>query len=199
MTTARGAVTALALGAALLGSAAAPAAGDGAAPELQVRPTDDGGYEVAARFRVDAPAPVVHDVLTDYEQIPRFLPGVERSRVLEREAGRARVAQEAVSKYLLFSKRVHLLLDITEEPAVIRFTDSARRSFKRYAGAWTLTPDGTATAVGYALAAEPAFSVPGFVLRRLVDRDARAMIDGLRAEVAARIHRQPPPIGVPAD
>lgn len=190
----------LVLGASILGSAAVTTAGrEDAAPDLQVRPTDDGAYEVSAKFRIEAPMAVVRVVLTDYEQIPRFMPGVRASRIVGRETGRVRVAQEAESRYLLFSKRVHLLLDITEEAATIRFTDNSGRSFRRYAGSWTLTADGAATAVAYELAAEPAFAVPAFVLRKLVDRDSRAMIDGLRTEVATRLLRQGPADGAAAD
>ena len=163
------------------------AGGNDPAPELTIRPADGGAYYVAAQFHVAAPVAVVHAVLTDYEGIPRFMPGVRTSRVLERESGRTRVAQEAVSRYMLFSKRVFLELDITEAPGVIQFTDRIGRSFTRYAGSWTVATADAGTMVGYELDAAPAFSVPAFVLRKLLDRDARAMIDGLRAEIATRV------------
>jgi hypothetical protein len=43
--------------------------------------------------------------------------------------------------------------------------------------------------VVYGAAPAPAFSVPGFLLRRLLDRDARVMIERLRLEIAARAER----------
>src|SRR5215218_1815875 len=69
---------------------------------------DRGVYTVSATFAVPAPADVAWAVLTSYEQIPRFMPGVRTSVVRERSAGRVVVEQEAVSSVLMFSKRVHL-------------------------------------------------------------------------------------------
>jgi hypothetical protein len=38
----------------------------------------------------------------------------------------------------------------------------------------------------YALLAKPTFSVPAVVLRKLLTRDAREMIEGLRVEIGKR-------------
>ena len=171
-------------GAALLMTALANAAAPGA-PVISVHEAD-GEYHVAARFTVQESAGVARDVLTDYANIPRFMPDVQTSIVVERQDQRVRVEQEAVSKYMLFSKRVHLMLDIEEGADVIRFRDRSNRSFARYEGSWTIAPRTGHTELAYALAARPAFSVPGFVLRKLLNRDAGLMIDRLRAEIGAR-------------
>lgn len=146
----------------------------------------DGVYTVAARFDVPEPATVVHEVLTDYANIPRFMPDVRTSRIVERGPGYARVEQEAVSKFMLFSRRVHLVLDVEDSPGVIRFRDRCNRSFAQYEGEWTIDSDGGNTEVGYELTARPAFRVPDFVLRKLLERDAAAMIERLRDEISGR-------------
>ena len=130
---------------------------------------------------------MVREVLTDYANIPRFMPDVHTSHVLERQDRHVRVEQEAVSQFMMFTKRIHLVLDVEEEDAVIRFRDRCNKSFVKYEGTWTLTP-GVAggTEVGYELAAQPAFKVPGFVLRKLLNRDASVMIERLRGEISAR-------------
>lgn len=159
-------------------------------PEPQVSVRERGGvYEVTASFSVPQPAEIVRTVLTDYDGLSRFMPGVETSRVLDRGDGRVRVEQEAVSKYLMFSKRVHLVLEVEEGADVIRFRDVCNRSFSLYEGAWTIATVGTSTELTYELTAKPAFGVPGFVLRTLLDRDAHAMIEGLRGEIGARARR----------
>jgi carbon monoxide dehydrogenase subunit G len=172
--------TVVALAVATLGAAAS-----GPEPVVSVRQRA-GGFVVAASFSVAAPAAVVRGVLTDYANIPRFMPGVQKSRVLGRTDGLVQVEQEAMSKYLMFSKRVHLLLDVEEGPDAIRFRDRCTRSFALYEGAWTITAREGATEVGYTLTAKPAFDVPAFVIRRLLERDSRLMIQGLRTEIAAR-------------
>jgi ribosome-associated toxin RatA of RatAB toxin-antitoxin module len=147
---------------------------------------DQGTYLVEARFSVPEPASIVREVLTDYPNIPRFMPDVRTSEVLERDEGYARVEQEAISKFMLFSKRVHLVLDVDEGAGVIRFRDRCKRSFVQYEGVWTIAAREGRTEIGYELNAQPAFGVPEFVLRKLLNRDARVMIERLRAEIAAR-------------
>jgi carbon monoxide dehydrogenase subunit G len=170
---------ALVLGALAAGAAAAEQ------PAMSVQERD-GTYTVAARFHVPQLPEVVREVLTDYPSIPRFMPGVRTSKVLERDGGHARVEQEAVSKFMMFSKRVHLLLHVEEGAEAIRFRDTGNRSFVHYEGAWTITRQGIQTVVAYELIARPAFSVPSLILRKLLDRDARLMIERLRGEIQAR-------------
>src|SRR5262245_59676369 len=83
------------------------------APVVSVQ-DQDGAYVVWAQFTVAERADVVRAVLTDYEQIPRFMPGVRMSRVVERSPGYARIEQEAISRFMMFSRRIQLLLDVFE-------------------------------------------------------------------------------------
>lgn len=153
------------------------------APDVTVR-EQDGVYHVAATFSVAQTVPVIIDVLTAYEQIPRYMPDVRSSRVLERGDGRAVVEQEAVARVMMFSKRVHLVLDILEAPETIRFRDRCGRSFEHYEGAWTLAAKSPERVeVRYELAAKPSFDVPAFLLKRLLQRDAREMIRRLQNEM----------------
>jgi hypothetical protein len=75
------------------------------------------------RFVVDQPAAVALAVLTDYEQIPRFMPDVRTSIAWERAIRSAVVEQDAVSSVMMFSKRVHLVLEIEEQPDALIFRD----------------------------------------------------------------------------
>ena len=147
---------------------------------------DRGVYTVVARFFVDQPPSAALAVLADYDQISRFMPGVRSSVVLERAAGHAVVEQEAVSSVMLFSKRVHLVLEIDEQPDALVFRDRCGRSFARYEGAWRVSPANGRTAIAYELTAEPSFDVPGFMLKRLLRRDSTAMIERLQREIAGR-------------
>ena len=156
-----------------------------AAPQINVAERD-GVYRVSAGFAVQEPPQAVMAVLTDYARIPKFMPDVKLSKVLERNAGSLLVEQEAVSRFMMFTKRVHLILDVQEEPGSIRFRDRCGSSFVSYEGAWLLSEHDTLTVVDYHLTARPAFEVPAFVLKRLLKRDALVMIERLQAEIAAR-------------
>jgi hypothetical protein len=143
-----------------------------------------GVYTVHARFEVPQPPATVVAVLTDYERIPVFMPNVTRSVVLERLPGRAVVEQEAVSRLMMFSRRVHLVLEITESADALRFRDRSAASFAMYEGAWRLCDENGRTEIVYELTAKPAFDVPEFVLKRLLRRDSTAMIEALTREIA---------------
>ena len=86
----------------------------------------------------------------------------------------------------MFSKRVHLLLEVCEGAQTVRFRDASGRSFVRYDGAWHIARQAEGTVISYELNAQPAFSVPEFLLRRLLGRDAKVMIERLRTEIAKR-------------
>jgi Polyketide cyclase / dehydrase and lipid transport len=154
-------------------------------PTLTVREAL-GVYTVSARFVADQPATVVLSVLTDYGEIPRFLPDVRTSVVRERGAGWAVVEQEAGSGLMMFSKRVHLVLDIQEQADAVLFRDRCGRSFARYEGAWRLSQQGAQTVIKYELTAQPRFDVPGWMLKRVVRRDSAEMIGRLQREIAGR-------------
>jgi carbon monoxide dehydrogenase subunit G len=175
----------LAVGLTAPGAYASPLPASEPAPDVTV--SEAGGvYSVVAHFDVAAPMKVALEVLSDYERIPKFMPGVRSSVVLERSPGRLLVEQEAVSRLLLFSKKVHLVLEVTEEDNVIRFVDRSGKSFTSYRGSWHAQSVAHGTRITYALEADPAFEVPEFILRRLLRRDSAQMIGALQDEIASR-------------
>ena len=117
------------------------------------------------------------------------MPDVRTSVILERTPGRVLIEQEAVSQFLMFSKTVHLVLDVTEDGDTIRFVDRCGKSFTRYQGMWRVMQKDGATSITYELTAQPAFDVPGFVLKRMLKRNSLEMIDRLRREIAERSAR----------
>lgn len=162
-------------------------AADGSAPAPQVSVREDRGvYTVAARFEISQSAARALAVLSDYERIPQFMPEIKTSVVLSRTAGRILVEQEAISRFMMFSKKVHLLLEVTQDDSSLRFVDRCGKSFTTYQGAWRATTSGGRTKITYELTAKPAFDVPEFILKRLLKRDSVQMIDRLQREIAAR-------------
>ena len=141
-------------------------------------------------FAVSEPPQTVMAVLTDYERIPSYMPDMEISRVVERTAGGVVVEQQAVSRFMMFSKRVHLLLDIREDDSALRFRDRCGESFGLYEGAWIVSQHDSLTVVDYQLSARPMFEVPAFVLKRLLKRDSAELIDRIKAEISQRADRR---------
>lgn len=179
--TRRFAVVGLTMAAILLAPLSASAADDRVAVAEK-----DGTVEVRATFSVSQSPSVVAGVLTDYVRIPHYMPEVRTSQLLERQDDRAVVEQEAVAKFLMFSKRVHLVLEVQEAPMTIEFRDRCGQSFERYEGAWAMAESRGGTKISYRLTARPRFDVPNWLLSRLLKRDAVDMIERLRAEIANR-------------
>ena len=153
--------------------------------------TESGGvYTVSAAFAVTESPEAVIAVLTDFERIPAYMPDVEVSRIVKRTPAGTLIEQQAVSKFMMFSKRVHLLLDVREDAMAIRFRDRCGKSFASYEGSWQISQHDSLTVVDYQLSAQPTFEVPGFVLKRLLKRDAGQLIDRIKVEITARADRR---------
>lgn len=166
---------------------AATAMTAGASDNSEVAVTEHAGtYRVTAKFAVTEPAPSAMAVLTDFERIPKFMPDMKTSTVRERGEDGMLVEQEAVARFMMFSKRVHLLLRVSEETGVIRFRDECGKSFEVYDGSWTVRPAGSGATIAYQLDAKPSFDVPAFVLRRLLKRDATELIARIKNEIRDR-------------
>src|SRR5687768_5230915 len=75
-------------------------------PPASVHETD-GEYTVLATFTVPGSARTAREVLTDYENIPRFMPNVRSSVVVHRQDRQVRVEQEAKPHFMLFSKEIY--------------------------------------------------------------------------------------------
>lgn len=145
-----------------------------------------GVFRVTAAFTVPQRPAFAMAILTDYPEIPRFMPEVRTSHVLERSENRTVVEQEVVARFLLFSKRVHLVLEVEQQPESVRFRDRCGQSFTRYDGRWTVAERDGGSYITYELSVTPSFHVPGFMLRRLLKRDAVQMIQRLSEAIDAR-------------
>jgi len=119
----------------------------------------------------------------------RFMADVRKSVVRERAAGRAVVEQEAEPGFMLFSKRVHLVLEIEEQPAALIFRDRCRTSFVSYEGAWRIAQEEGRIEVVYELTPNRRSTWRRFVLKRLLRRDSTQMIEGLRREIEGSTDR----------
>src|SRR5687768_7916965 len=137
-----------------------------AATVLFASPTDEpqisvvetaGVYRVTASFTVAAPPATVVAVLTDYERIPQFMPDVKTSQVRSRTDAGLVVEQEATAKFMMFSKRVHLVLDVQHDGDTIRFRDRCGKSFSSYHGAWIVSQHDSLAVIDYELTAQPRF------------------------------------------
>ena len=170
----------------LLAAEKNPVAREEAAPRVSVAGVGNGAYRIEGSFRVDAAQPVIWAVLTDYDNLSSFVSSMRSSFAARPESGRLFVTQEAVGRAGPFSRALHVVLDVTEEPpGRIEFHDVCGASFRSYAGAWAIDPDGNGVRVTYTLQARPRSSLP-FFARSILASNARGLLEQVRLEMLRR-------------
>jgi len=146
-----------------------------------------GSCGVRGQFHVAVAPPAAWDVVADYDHIPDFVHSMVSSHTERQPDGRLRVRQTAIGGVFLFRRRVHLLLEIDEQPGRrIGFRDVLGRDFERYSGEWTLDADSTGTRVRYALDAHPKAAIPRGLCRSMLRRTARQLLEQVRDEMLRR-------------
>ena len=93
------------------------ATGAGAAEDLSVEAVRRGAaVEVRARATLDASHAVVWDTLTDYNRLSEFIPGMQKSRIIEWRGSEAIVEQLGEAKFLFFSFPIDVTVGSTSQP-----------------------------------------------------------------------------------
>ena len=111
----------------------------------------------------------IWEVLTDYDGIEAFQPGIEESGLLEvLPNGDKKVEQRMVQRFLFFKKRMRLVVRIVEKPPHRIEFSIIEGDFKSYDGAWVINPDPDEPTLQLVIAVEPNFSAPGPVLDFIV-------------------------------
>jgi ribosome-associated toxin RatA of RatAB toxin-antitoxin module len=164
-------------------------AGTTPAPEIRKLDTHaaDGVVQVEAAVRIHANRLDVWQVLTDYDGLAEFVPGLVLSQSRGRnQLGQILLDQAGASRFLLFRVTLQTQLAVIEHrPQKIEFKQVAG-DFKMYEGSWELQLDETATRLIYRLRAKPDFFAPTFLLKGRIRRN---VLDGL-ASVAAEVYRR---------
>ena len=132
------ALTAAALACVLLLGAAGAAR---AAEDLSVETTRrDEALEVKCRALLDAPFDLVWQTLTDYDGLANFIPGMRRSRMLERQGAVAVIEQSGDAGFLFFSFPLDVTLASTERPPHALDVKLIKGNLKRLDGSYRIEP-----------------------------------------------------------
>jgi carbon monoxide dehydrogenase subunit G len=125
-------------------------------------------------------------VLTDYDSMSRFLPGMLSSKAVARDARTAVVEQTADEGVLFFKQRVTARLAIEEFPPNRLTIRSLGGSFKELSGLYVLTRKGDRTLIEYSARFIPAFELPPVGGMFVVQHSLERHLEGLAAEMARR-------------
>lgn len=178
---------ALALGAALLLVAVAARASD----EVTVEAVRRGeALEIVCRAALEAPAEIVWQTLTDYNRLHEFIPGMLRSRVLERRGAVAVIEQSGEARFLVFTFPIDVTLASTERPPHSIEATMLKGNLKRLQGTYRIEPQSagrvavTWTGVIEALSMPPLFGET--LMRASIEDQFRGMVQEIAHRAAAR-------------
>jgi len=152
--------------------------------------------EIRARALIAAPAALVWQVLTDYERLPGFIPGLAKSVIRERQGNRLVVEQTGEARFLLFSFPIEVRYEVVESPPSAISSRAIGGNLRRMNGRYVLQPAPAGAAGGegavllrYDGEMEPSFDVPSFIglvaVRSMVEQQFTAMVAEIERRAAA--------------
>jgi len=145
---------------------------------------------VQARAQISAPVAVVWEVLTDYEHLPRFIPGIAKSVVLSRDGSRLLVEQSGEARFLVFSFPLEVRLEVTERPPQSISSRALAGNVRHMSGRYEIQPDAERGTVllRYVGEIEPDFELPPLIgvaaLRSTVTEQFTAMVAEIERRAA---------------
>lgn len=81
---------------------------------VQARRQGD-AVQVRAQATVKAPHDLIWKTLTDYDRLAEFVPGISKSRVLDRRGNKITVEQSGKAHFWFFTYRIEVVVESTEQ------------------------------------------------------------------------------------
>lgn len=162
-----------------------------AAEEAQIQVDRvDGGVEIRAEAEIDASPALVWETLTDYEQLPSFIPGMAKSKVIERDGMRLLLDQSGESRFFLISFPISVRLEVIESPPAGISSRAIAGNLRRMSGRYEILSarGNDRVLLRYAGVLEPDFDLPPLIgavaLRSMVREQFVAMVSEIRRRAA---------------
>lgn len=160
-------------------------------PSIQVERTE-GSMRVSASLRVEVHHHVAWEVLTDYDNLARYVPDMKSSRIVSAPGEPLVLRQTGVSGFLLFNVPIEVVARL-EEVALesIRFY-TIGGNLKQMSGEWRVVQEGESTLLAYQASIATGFWVPPLIGTSVMAEDVRKKISGVAQEMRLRAARQSP-------
>ncbi|MGE0876356.1 MAG: SRPBCC family protein [Burkholderiales bacterium] len=113
----------------------------GGADDISVEALRRGSaVHVSARATLDAPLSVIWGTLTDFDRLAEFIPGMSRSRLLERRGNQAVVEQAGEARFLFFTFPIDVTLLSTARPPESLEVRALKGNLRRLDGGYRIEP-----------------------------------------------------------
>lgn len=148
---------------------------------------------ISAANLINAPLPMVWDLLSDYENLANHIPNLVLSRLRSHPNGGIRLEQCGAQKILGFEFRASLIMDMKEmnsmssEWRAIDFSLVSSPDFRDFKGSWRMEHiDATNTALFYTVYIVPKGIVPVRAIEWRIAEDVPQNLNAVRAECERR-------------
>ena len=124
-------------------------------------------------------------VLTGYERLQEFVPGLLSSTLLSRSGPQVILEQEGVAGFLFLQQIIHLVVRVVEQPFSTLDISLISGDMQHYTSHWELAPaaQGNATRISYFGSMVPDFFVPPLLGSAIMRADVRQMMTAVIAEI----------------
>lgn len=146
-----------------------------------------GKRRLAAQLRLQSDPSWVWSVITDYDNLHRFIPNLEHSRVIWRREGQAGVEQVGTQLLcgLRFSARVTLELTENREAGRLLFR-MIQGDFRCFEGEWRVGSDNTSSWLFYDLLVQGKPGMPIGLIEQRLQHDLANNLRGVQQEALKR-------------
>lgn len=156
-----------------------------AEPEIRIDRNSD-AFRIDASLLVEAHHHIAWQVLTDYDNLAAFVPGLQTSRIVSAPGEPLLLKQTGRSGFLAFSFPVEFVARLDETPlAAIRFEAVSGNLSSKF-GAWQIEARGNLTQLSYRAEIVPGFWVPGVIGAAVMGQDVRGKLLAVAAEMRRR-------------
>ena len=146
----------------------------------------ENAFRIEAGLLVAVDQRVAWQVLTDYDKLASFVPGMRSSRIVSAPGEPLLLEQKGESGLLLFKVPIEVVSRVDEAPfSTIRFR-SVGGNITSQTGEWALERHDHATRVTYRANITPGFPLPPLIGPAIIGRDVRVMVESVAREMVRR-------------
>jgi ribosome-associated toxin RatA of RatAB toxin-antitoxin module len=144
---------------------------------------------INAHATIQAPLALIWSTLTDYNSLSEFIPGMDKSHLIERRGGTAVVEQHGSAGFLFFSSPINVVVDSIEEPPYIIGVKKVTGNVKQLEGHYQIDKLDNADdryILRWIGIIEPELYMPAFMSEMLIRTNVSDQFSGMVKEIERR-------------
>lgn len=143
--------------------------------------------QVSVRTTVKAPLDLIWNTLTDYDHLAQFIPGMKKSRLIERQGKVAIIEQSGYAHLWFFHFPINVTVEVTEHPSSAIQIRLLKGNLKRLEGHYEIEKIGEDLyALRWSGTIEPGITVPDFLATDMMRKNITEQFFGMVNEIERR-------------